>query len=112
MNMLLLKASDNVPFIIAILLILRLVGVFVCGWKAMEKNRETFAWGLFGLLLPEVAIFWISYIKAKPGKPRRPFGSLGYGNGPGYHGGYDGGHNNPGGGPRSKEGYKGDLYKK
>lgn len=47
------------------LLILRIIGAFVCSSKAKELNRSTGGWGFFGFLMPIVAMIWVNCIKPK-----------------------------------------------
>jgi hypothetical protein len=119
--MLLLQSSsnDSAGFFLVIQLILRIVGAFVCSNKAKELNREPAGWGIFGFLVPIVAMIWVYCMKPKGGSSVGSSGSPGSTSGnSGYQGGYDGGHNNPGSGYNSpsnmqgNEDYKdGDLYK-
>lgn len=43
--------------------ILRVIGVYVCKNKAEELNRSTLGWGIFGFLLPVIAMIWIHCMK-------------------------------------------------
>ncbi len=49
--------------LLIIQLILRIVGAVVCSNKAKELNRDSGGWGVFGFLLPIVAMIWINCLK-------------------------------------------------
>lgn len=49
--------------LVIITLILRIIGVFVCVNKAKELNRSTGGWGLFGFVMPIIAMIWIQFMK-------------------------------------------------
>jgi hypothetical protein len=50
--------------IIAIIqIILRIIGTVVCSNKAKELNRNTGGWGVFGFIMPIVAMIWIYCLK-------------------------------------------------
>lgn len=119
--MLLLQSSsnDSAGFFLVIQLILRVVGAIVCSNKAKELNREPAGWGIFGFLVPIVAMIWVYCMKPKGGSSVSTNGTAGSASGnSGYQGGYDGGHNNPGSGYNStsnlesdKDYKEGELYK-
>lgn len=44
-------------------LVLRVVGILVCVNKAKELNRSQGGWGLFGFLLPIIAMIWVHFMK-------------------------------------------------
>jgi predicted membrane channel-forming protein YqfA (hemolysin III family) len=44
-------------------IILRIVGLIVCINKAEELNRSQTGWGIFGFLLPIIAMIWIHCMK-------------------------------------------------
>jgi len=49
--------------VVIIVLILRIVGIFVCVNKAKELNRSTGGWGFFGFVSPIIAMIWIHCMK-------------------------------------------------
>ena len=49
--------------VVVIILILRIVGIFVCVNKAKELNRNTGGWGFFGFVSPIIAMIWIHCMK-------------------------------------------------
>jgi len=66
MNLLLTLLQANSgpnPGLIIIQLILRVVGVIVCVNKAKALNRDTGGWGIFGFLMPIVAMIWVHCMK-------------------------------------------------
>ncbi len=119
--MLLLQAGSDQgagAFFIFLNLVLRIVGAVVCSNKAKELNRDTGGWGVFGFIMPIIAMIWVYCMKPKGSPNSNQQGTNQNPSGTGYQGGYDGGHNNPGSGytndsvSESKEDYKdGDLYK-
>ena len=46
-----------------IVLFIRIIGAAVCSNKAKELNRNTFGWGIFGFLLPIIAMIWVQFMK-------------------------------------------------
>ncbi|WP_242132904.1 hypothetical protein [Aestuariivivens marinum] len=44
-------------------LVIRVVGIIVCVNKAKELNRGQGGWGLFGFLMPIIAMIWIHFMK-------------------------------------------------
>ena len=46
-------------------IILKIVGAIVCSTKAGELNRNNFSWGLFGFLMPIVALIIVHTLKPK-----------------------------------------------
>jgi len=60
-----LQASGGEPGILVGMMVLRLVGIIVCVNKAKELNRSQEGWGIFGFLMPIVAIIWVSCLKPK-----------------------------------------------
>lgn len=44
-------------------LIIRIIGVVVCVNKAKELNRSEVGWGIFGFILPIIAMIWIQFMK-------------------------------------------------
>lgn len=49
--------------VLIILLVLRIIGVIVCSNKAKELNRSQGGWGIFGFVMPIVAMIWIQFMK-------------------------------------------------
>ena len=49
--------------VLIIQMVLRIVGSIVCSNKAKELNRSTGGWGLFGFLIPILAMIWIQFMK-------------------------------------------------
>lgn len=49
--------------VVVIILILRVVGIFVCSNKAKELNRSQGGWGFFGFASPIIAMIWIHCMK-------------------------------------------------
>jgi hypothetical protein len=50
------------PIFLLVNLVLRICGVYYCSDKAVNLNRNSSRWGLFGFLSPIVAMIWISNI--------------------------------------------------
>ena len=40
-----------------------IVAMFVCHKQAIQLNRSKVGWGLFGLILPIIAVIWVLNIK-------------------------------------------------
>ena len=49
--------------VVLALLILRIFIIFVCVKTAKKLNRDHIGWGLFGLLAPIIAYFWIKSLR-------------------------------------------------
>ena len=45
------------------LVVIRIVGIFVCVDKAQKLNRSQGGWGFFGFVSPIVAMIWIHCLK-------------------------------------------------
>jgi hypothetical protein len=51
------------PGILFVQLGLRIVGAMVCSSKARSLNRNSGAWGLFGFMMPIIAMIWVQFMK-------------------------------------------------
>jgi hypothetical protein len=51
------------PGIVFVQLGLRIVGAIVCSSKASSLNRNAGGWGVFGFVLPILAMIWIQFMK-------------------------------------------------
>lgn len=63
--MILIQSSGSSPALAMLSVLLRLVGIIVCVNKAGELNRNKTGWGIFGFLIPIVAMIWVYNIKKK-----------------------------------------------
>jgi hypothetical protein len=53
---------SQIAFVL-ILLLLKIIGAFICSAKARELNRSEGWWGYNGFMLPLVASIWIFCLK-------------------------------------------------
>ena len=63
MTLLQVRDDGSAAIFLVFSLILRIVGLLVCINKAKELNRSTGGWGVFGFLMPIVAMIWVSCLK-------------------------------------------------
>ncbi len=57
--------SEEYGIIYFFLFILRIVITIYCVNKARKLNRNVWGWGIFGFLLPIVALIWIQFMKPR-----------------------------------------------
>ena len=43
-----------------VLIILKIIGTYVCSSTAKELNRNSLCWGIFGFLSPIIAMIWVN----------------------------------------------------
>ena len=60
-----MESSSIASLVPLIGIVLRVMAVIYCGNEAGLKNRDKTWWGVFGALLPLIAIIWIRSIKPK-----------------------------------------------
>jgi hypothetical protein len=55
--------SEEYGLLYLFLFILRIVIIIYCVNRARKLNRNVWGWGIFGFLLPIVALIWIQFMK-------------------------------------------------
>lgn len=56
--------QTDLPNLIIIPLLLKIVGIIVCVRKAKSLHRNQFGWGFFGFISPIIAMIWVYNIKS------------------------------------------------
>ena len=51
------------PAILIVQIGLRILGAVVCSNKATSLNRNAAGWGVFGFIMPIVAMIWVQFMK-------------------------------------------------
>ncbi|MBC5841953.1 hypothetical protein H8R23_11090 [Flavobacterium sp. F-380] len=46
-----------------VLIVLKIIGTYVCSSTAKELNRSAVGWGVFGFISPIIAMIWINCLK-------------------------------------------------